>query len=82
MQHPRRFARVKPQGLVPSAATIILGPKVPALHCTLVDYSPGGACIDFRGHVTIPDRFELLHGKTKKRCRVVWRKGPRMGVAF
>jgi hypothetical protein len=47
-----------------------------------VDYSPGGACIDLGGQVKIPDRFELLHVNTKKRCRIAWKRGTRVGVVF
>jgi hypothetical protein len=32
--------------------------------------------------VMLPDRFELLHGGVKKKSRVVWRRGIRIGVAF
>ncbi len=81
-EHPRRFARIRPQGLVSSRARIITGPKAPLIDCVLVDYSAGGACLDFRGQVAVPSRFELLHGNSRKRCRVVWKKGTRVGVAF
>jgi hypothetical protein len=32
--------------------------------------------------VPVPVRFELLHGNVKKKSRVVWRRGIRIGVAF
>jgi hypothetical protein len=32
--------------------------------------------------VTVPDRFELLPGSVRKKSRVVWRRGVRIGVAF
>jgi hypothetical protein len=80
--HPRRFARVKPAGLVSRQAKIITGPKAPVIDVTLVDYSAGGACLDFGGQVSIPQRFELLHSGSHKRCRVVWKRGTRIGVAF
>ena len=82
MQHPRRFVRVKPSGLVSRQAKIITGPAKPVINCTLIDYSPGGACVDLGGQVAIPDRFELLHVNTKKRCRVAWKRGTRIGVVF
>jgi hypothetical protein len=31
---------------------------------------------------SLPNRFELLHGATRKRCRVVWKRGQRLGVSF
>jgi hypothetical protein len=32
--------------------------------------------------VPLPPRFELLHGSVKKKSRLVWRRGIRIGVAF
>jgi hypothetical protein len=78
----RRFVRVKPSGLVSKRAKIITDPKAPAINCTLIDYSAGGACVDLGGQVDIPDRFELLHASTRKRCRVAWKRGSRLGLVF
>jgi len=50
--------------------------------CRLIDYSRGGACLEIFPMVALPDRFELLHGSVKKKSRVVWRRGIRVGVAF
>ena len=80
--YPRRFVRVRPRGLVSDAAKLILGPKAPAMDCRVVDYSPGGACLEISGQIKPPNRFELLFGGTRKRCRIVWSTGRRMGVAF
>ena len=79
--YPRLFARVRPPGRS-SAAKLILGPKAPVIECRIVDYSPGGACLEIGGQVALPGRFELLFGSTRKRCRVVWSAGRRLGVAF
>ncbi|UPT88096.1 PilZ domain-containing protein [Bradyrhizobium barranii subsp. apii] len=80
--HPRRHARVKPSGLVSRQAKIITDPRAPVIPCTLIDYFPGGACVDLGGQVNIPDRLELLHVNTKKRCRIAWKRGSRIGVVF
>ena len=53
--HPRKYARVKPAGLVSRQAKIITDPRAPVIPCTLIDYSPGGACVDLGGQVNIPD---------------------------
>jgi hypothetical protein len=79
---PRRFARVRPSGRVSSTAKIIVDSKTPAIDCTVIDYSVGGACLQIFAQLTIPDRFELLHGVSKKRCRVVWKNKNRIGVTF
>jgi len=80
--HPRRFARVRPRGLVSDLAKLIVGPKEPVIDCRIVDYSPGGACLEIAGQTTLPNRFELVFSGTRKRCRVVWSAGRRLGVAF
>jgi hypothetical protein len=80
--HPRRFARVRPTGRISDVAKVIIGPKGPIIDCRIVDYSPGGACLELWGQPKLPDRFELVFGSTKKRCRVVWSAGRRLGVAF
>lgn len=80
--HPRRFSRVRPTGNVSSVAKLIVGPKAPVIDCRVVDYSAGGACLEIAGQIKLPSRFELLYGGTKKRCRVVWSAGRRVGVSF
>jgi hypothetical protein len=80
--YPRRFVRVRPTGRNSDAAKLIVGPKDPVIACRVVDYSPGGACLEICGQIKLPNRFELLFGGAKKRCRVVWTVGRRLGVAF
>lgn len=80
--YPRRFVRVQPTGKDSNAAKLIVGPKIPVIDCKVVDYAAGGACLEISGQTKLPDRFELLFGGTKKRCRVVWSKGRRLGVSF
>ncbi|HET7885248.1 MAG TPA: PilZ domain-containing protein [Bradyrhizobium sp.] len=78
----RLYQRVRPASGEAAKAQIIVGPKQPVVPCRLVDYSPGGACIEIFPMVPLPDRFELLHGAVRKKCRVAWRRGIRIGVAF
>ena len=80
--HPRRFTRVRPTGRNSDAAKLIVGQKHPVIDCRVVDYSPGGACLEISGQTKLPNRFELLFGGTRKHCRVVWTNGRRLGVAF
>ena len=77
--HPRRFARVRPTGRISDVAILIVDPKAPVVDCRVVDYSPGSACLEIREQTTLPGRFELLFGGTKKHCRVVWSAGRRLG---
>jgi hypothetical protein len=78
----RLYQRVRPASGAAAKAQIIVGPKAPVIACRLVDYSRGGACLEVSPTVTLPERFELLHGGVKKKSRVVWRRGIRIGVAF
>lgn len=80
--HPRRFTRVRPTGRNADVAKLIVGPKDPVIDCRVIDYSPGGACLEVFGQPRLPNRFELLFCGTKKRCRIVWNSGRRLGVAF
>ncbi len=82
MDHPRLYPRVRPQGRISSTAKILSGPKAPVVECILVDYSAGGACLQLEKFVDLPARFEILYGTTRKRCRIVWKRGMRIGVAF
>jgi PilZ domain len=82
MQHPRLYARQRPQGRISSVAKLLFGSNAPVIECILVDYSAGGACLQLEKLTPLPERFELLYGTTKKRCRVVWKRGQRIGVAF
>ncbi len=82
MTQQRRFARVRPSGLVSVRASLILDPKAPVIPCTVVDYSAGGACIELNKPMSLPQRFEVLHGGVKKKCRLVWNRARRIGVAF
>jgi hypothetical protein len=77
----RRFARVRPSGLVSRTAKIIM-PQSPPIDCTVVDLSAGGACLDLADVSRLPARFTLLHGASKKSCLVMWKKFRRVGVQF
>jgi hypothetical protein len=81
-QYPRLFARLRPEGRVSRVAKIFVDPKAPVIECILVDYSAGGACLQLQKFIQLPERFEVLYGTTRKRCRVVWKRAMRIGVAF
>jgi hypothetical protein len=82
MPHTRLFARTRPSGRISTAAKIFAGAKAAAVECILVDYSAGGACLQLKAFMALPDRFDVLYGTTRKHCRVVWKRGLRLGVAF
>jgi len=78
----RLYKRVRPGGLMSRQAKIVVDPKSPPVDCIVIDYSPGGACLELTGLHKPPSRFELLYGTTRKKCRLVWSRGIRIGVAF
>jgi len=82
MPRQRLYPRLKPDGRLSRAAKILSAPNAPVIECTLIDYSAGGACLQLPKYADLPSRFELLYGTTRKRCRLVWRRALRIGVAF
>ena len=82
MHQNRRFARVRPSGNLSRFGKIIIDPKSPVIDCGIVDYSAGGACLEVVPPRSLPQRFELLYSGTRKKCRVVWTRGARLGVSF
>jgi len=73
---------VRPAGLVPKQAKIVIGPRVPAIHCDVIEISAGGAQVVAHGTAEMPQRVTFLHSGIKKSARVVWKKGRRMGLQF
>ena len=78
----RRFFRIKPTGRDTSAGKIVVDMKSPAIDCVVVDTSAGGACLEVNPGTVTPKRFELVYGGMRKKCRVAWVHGRRIGVAF
>jgi len=78
----RRHLRVRPSGLVSRTGKIIVGNKDPALDCSVIDISAGGACLEMADPASLPKRFVLFHGGIKKSCLMVWKSGRRFGVSF
>jgi hypothetical protein len=64
-------------------AKIILSQSEAPLDCIASNVSDGGAMIYIRS-VDLPDVFVLQFNDSGRRrhCRVVWRKGGEIGVAF
>jgi hypothetical protein len=55
-----------------------------AVECTVRNVSEVGAALEVVSPLYIPDRFTLFiqSEQSKRTCRIVWRTGKRMGVAF
>jgi hypothetical protein len=55
-----------------------------SIECTVRDMSESGAALQAVTPLYIPDRFILFipSEQSKRTCRIIWRTGKRMGVAF
>ena len=82
MHEKRRFARVRPAGLVSKAGKIVVDAKTPTIDCDVIDLSAGGACLQVRSDAPLPKRFEFLHGGTRRKCSLVWKSGRRLGISY
>jgi hypothetical protein len=82
MHEKRRFARIRPNGLVSKVASIVVDLKKPVIACNVIDLSAGGACLELASQMLVPKRFVLVHGGTRKKCSLVWQAGRRLGVSF
>jgi hypothetical protein len=74
--------RVAPRIRVMKAAKIDYGgDKYP---CVVRDISNTGAALEFSDLIRIPNEFTLImpDDRLKLSCRVVWRRGYRVGVRF
>jgi hypothetical protein len=74
--------RIAPRRRVLKAGSIVIGDG--AFDCTVRNLSDTGAALEIATPLFIPEHFTLIiqADATKRRCRVVWRKGNRMGVLF
>ena len=57
---------------------------VGTIDCVVRNLSETGAALEVESPVGIPDMFELviIADRSRRRARVVWRKGKRLGVQF
>jgi len=65
-------------------AEIVLGRPAGKVHCTLQDLTSTGARLSVASTHGVPDSFELTfdQGRSCRLCRVTWRNGNTLGVAF
>jgi hypothetical protein len=78
----RRHVRIEPRGLVSKTATLITDQRRPVVQADLIEMSAGGACVFAHGQDDIPNSLILLHAGVKKSCRVIWKRGRRIGLQF
>jgi hypothetical protein len=67
------------------SASIIRGEDPAAQPCGIVDISASGARLLLEEPIDLPETFMLSFtpsGKVRRFCRLVWRDGTTLGVAF
>jgi hypothetical protein len=52
--------------------------------CTVRNLSVGGATLELSSPWGMPDKFDLMISSEhlRRTCRVIWRRGQKLGVAF
>ena len=66
-------------------AFVYLDKRLPLIDCDVLNISDGGACIVTTSAYTLPAHFVLFFtfdGSERRTCRVIWRNGNDIGVAF
>lgn len=78
MKKTRAAVRCK----IHKAGSIVVGSR--AVTCTVHNLSAAGAALSVRRSPILPNAFVLVLEMEHRRrpCRVVWRRGDRLGVTF
>jgi hypothetical protein len=66
-------------------ARILADKDTPAIACSIADNSESGARLSLEYAGELPETFMLLltpKGEARRHCRVIWRDGLTVGVAF
>ena len=81
-EHRLSEKRAQHRNRVLKAGTIVF--KGSSIDCVVRNISAAGAALEVESQIGIPPSFYLviLADQVKKRCRVLWRKERRLGVAF
>src|SRR5262249_25791231 len=70
---------------IESVAKIVTSSDSEAIYCTLHNVSVAGACLEVDSFAVVPETFDLVPDDGQilgYPCRVIWRKGNRVGVKF
>lgn len=82
MEERRRYIRQSP---LIGRAYVYLDKGIPLVDCDVINISDGGARLVTRSRQMLPAHFVLfltLDGSERRTCRVIWRDGVEVGVAF
>ena len=76
--------RKHPRHLTLQTAKIFIDSHSPAIACAVLNISDGGACVLLPTKTYVPSFFDMAmdHNSTHYECRIAWRYGDKIGVAF
>jgi len=63
-------------------AFIVITEKQPKIECVVKNISDTGCALQVATTIGIPQDFDLMIGGVRRRCRVQWKAGTKMGVKF
>jgi hypothetical protein len=75
-------SRQQPRQRTLKAGKIVLNHKSSLVDCTVRNLSQRGACLQVSSPIGIPERFEIVLDGVSRPCRVRWRSGRQIGIAF
>ena len=64
--------------------TILFDERRSGIDCTVRNLSDSGACLEVTTSIGLPEEFEfVIAGEVNSlKCKLVWRSGNRIGIAF
>jgi methyl-accepting chemotaxis protein len=80
VQEKRRVQRTR----VLRGVMLIFSQRAQTVNCVVRNLTNLGACLHVASTTGIPATFELTFddGRSRRACRVTWRRADRLGVAF
>ena len=80
---PMFEGRTQPRLQIRTMGKIALG-QGGTIDCKVQNRSSNGICIEVDSPIRIPESFTFITGgdNIRRSCRVIWRLGKRIGVAF
>jgi hypothetical protein len=84
MPDPRDDRRAVGRADIEKGALLFFKGQIGARGCNVIDISDGGAKLRTHNLSVLPNTFELTFDNflTIRRCRLIWRDGDFLGVAF
>lgn len=79
---PGKNTRRHPRSRWRTAATLVLSDGLTRLPVRILDASPDGARLELGADIDLPGEFYVLFEHRLEPCRLVWRDGRILGIAY